>query len=149
PLAPSQDQPIAQVGDLFVLDAHKIVCGDSLDTKVFHRLMAKEVARLVFTDEPYNVRIAGHVTRGNHRDFPMASGELSEGEFLAFNKAWMTAASVFLVDGGLLGTFIDWRGYRTVADAANSLDLSPINLIVWAKTNAGMGSLYRSQHEFF
>ena len=27
------------------------------------------------------------------------------------------------------------------------LGLAPLNLIVWAKTNGGMGSLYRSQHE--
>jgi DNA modification methylase len=27
------------------------------------------------------------------------------------------------------------------------LGLAPLNLIVWAKTNSGMGSLYRSQHE--
>jgi DNA modification methylase len=27
------------------------------------------------------------------------------------------------------------------------LGLNPLNLIIWAKTNAGMGSLYRSQHE--
>jgi DNA modification methylase len=31
--------------------------------------------------------------------------------------------------------------------AAIALGLAPLNLIVWAKTNAGMGSLYRSQHE--
>ena len=43
--------------------------------------------------------------------------------------------------------WIDWRGHPTVLAAATKLDLNPINLIVWAKTNAGMGSLYRSQHE--
>ena len=31
--------------------------------------------------------------------------------------------------------------------AATTLGLDPLNLVVWAKTNAGMGSLYRSQHE--
>jgi hypothetical protein len=46
-----------------------------------------------------------------------------------------------------LGTFIDWRGVPTVHSAVGSLGLVPLNLIVWAKTNAGMGSLYRSQHE--
>jgi len=35
----------------------------------------------------------------------------------------------------------------TVHLAAAKLGLVPLNLIVWAKTNAGMGSLYRSQHE--
>jgi DNA modification methylase len=77
----------------------------------------------------------------------MASGEMSGSEFLAFNLAWMKAALSHLADGGLFGTFIDWRGLPTVHAAATQLGLAPINLIVWAKTNAGMGSLYRSQHE--
>ena len=53
----------------------------------------------------------------------------------------------YLCDGGIFGTFIDWRGLPTVHSAAAKLGLVPLNLIVWAKTNAGMGSLYRSQHE--
>jgi hypothetical protein len=59
----------------------------------------------------------------------------------------MRAVLGHLADGGLFGTFIDWRGPPTVQAAATELDLSSINLIVWSKTNAGMGSLYRSQHE--
>src|SRR6202047_2506235 len=72
---------------------------------------------------------------------------MSGSEFLAFNLAWMKAALSHLADGGLFGTFIDWRALPTVHAAATQLGLTPINLIVWAKTNAGMGSLYRSQHE--
>jgi DNA modification methylase len=73
--------------------------------------------------------------------------EMSEGEFLAFNEAWMRAVLPHLREGGLLGTFIDWRGYPTANAAAIKLGLAPLNLIVWAKTNGGMRSLYRSQHE--
>jgi len=72
---------------------------------------------------------------------------MSHAEFLAFNEAWMAAAMQSLCDGGILATFIDWRGYPTVSAAAIKLGLKPLNLIVWAKTNAGMGSHYRSQHE--
>jgi DNA modification methylase len=72
---------------------------------------------------------------------------MSGGEFLAFNEAWMRAVFPHLDDGGLLGTFINWRGYPTTHAAAMKLGLAPLNLIVWAKTNGGMGSLYRSQHE--
>ena len=104
-------------------------------------------ARLVLTDEPYNVPIAGHVTGGRHREFAMASGEMTDAEFLAFNEAWMAAVLPYLCDGGVFGTFIDWRGQPIVHAAAVKLGLNPLNLIVWTKTNAGMGSLYRSQHE--
>jgi DNA modification methylase len=77
----------------------------------------------------------------------MASGEMTPEQFLAFNVAWIEAATDYVCDGGVFGTFIDWRGLPTVNAAAVKLDLEPLNLVVWAKTNAGMGSLYRSQHE--
>ncbi len=109
--------------------------------------MGEDVARMILTDEPFNVAIQGNVTGGAHREFVMASGEMSEAEFLAFNQQWMTAVLPFLVDGGILGTFIDWRGLPTVHAAATGAGLAALNLVVWAKTNAGMGSLYRSQHE--
>jgi len=125
-----------------------MICGDATDPIVLRRLMEGDPpARLVLTDEPYNVKIAGHVTGGAHREFAMASGEMSDEEFLGFNVAWIEAAIRHLCDGGVFGTFIDWRGAPTVAAAAAKLGLTPLNLIVWAKTNAGMGSLYRSQHE--
>jgi DNA modification methylase len=109
--------------------------------------MRGETARLILTDEPFNVRISGHVTKGDHREFMMASGEMSDDEFRIFNSAWTGASVEHLCDGGLIGTFIDWRGYPIVHSAAAQVGLSPVNLIVWAKHNAGMGSLYRSQHE--
>jgi DNA modification methylase len=148
PLAPGRDaQPVARIGDHFILGRHEIICGDATDTHVLERLMHEDQAQLLLTDEPYNVKICGNVTRGAHREFVMASGEMSDREFHVFNDAWMTACRSHLRDGALFGTFIDWRGYPTVHAAATALGLSPVNLIVWVKTNAGMGSQYRSQHE--
>ncbi len=149
PLAPDPGAAaVARLGDIFQLGPHRIICGDATDLIVLRRLMERDLpVRLVLTDEPYNVKIAGHVTGGTHREFAMASGEMTPEEFLAFNVAWIEAALHFLCDGGLFGTFIDWRGAPTVAAAAARLGLTPLNLIVWAKTNPGMGSLYRSHHE--
>ncbi|HYF55743.1 MAG TPA: DNA methyltransferase, partial [Salinarimonas sp.] len=148
PLTPDlAAQPRARPGDVYRLGAHRLICGDARDPAVWARLMGEERARLVLTDEPYNVPIRGHVTGGAHREFAMASSEMSEAEFEAFNEAWMRAALEHLVEGGVLGTFIDWRGLPVVQEASRRLGLVPLNLVVWSKTNAGMGSLYRSQHE--
>ena len=149
PLAPEPGAvAVARLGDVFQLGPHRLICGDATDPIVLRRLMEGDPpARLILTDEPYNVKIAGHVTGGAHREFAMASGEMTDEEFLAFNIAWTEAALPHLCDGGVFGTFIDWRGAPTVAAAAARLGLTPLNLIVWVKTNAGMGSLYRSQHE--
>ena len=149
PLAPEPDaKPIVLVGDIFAMGEHRIICGDSTDPAVLEVLMSdNNKARLILTDEPYNVPVAGHVTSGVHREFLMASGEMTDAEFRAFNTAWIGASLGHLRDGGLFATFIDWRGYPAVIAAALQLGLNPFNLVVWAKTNAGMGSLYRSQHE--
>ena len=151
PLAPVPGElAIARLGDTFVFeDGHRLVCGGATDGDIYRALFGAATARLVLTDEPYNVPIAGHVTKGAHHEFIMASGEMSPAEFSTFNVAWMDAATAHLCDGGLIGTFIDWRGYPTVHAAAVGHGLTPINLCVWSKTNAGMGSLYRSQHELF
>jgi DNA modification methylase len=149
PLEPEADAvAVARLGDVFELGPHRIACGTATDSATLRRLMQGDArAQLVLTDEPYNVPIAGHVTGSQHREFGMASGEMTAAEFLAFNEAWMEAVLPCLCDGGVFGTFIDWRGLPTVSATATKLRLRPLNLIVWAKTNAGMGSLYRSQHE--
>jgi len=133
---------------MFRLGPHRIVCGDATDPAVLARLSEGDAAaRPVLTDEPYNVKIAGHVTGGAHREFAMASDEMTDAELLAFNNAWMAAVLPHVCNGGVCGTFIDCWGSPIVHSAATKLGLVPLNLIVWAKTNAGMGSLYRSQHE--
>jgi DNA modification methylase len=148
PLAPAPTaSPVARIGDVFVMGEHRIICGDSTDPAVLAALMGHEQARLILTDEPYNVPVAGHVTSGSHREFAMASGEMTDAEFQAFNAAWIGACLPHLCDSGIFGSFIDWRGHPALTTAALQLGLAPLNLIVWAKTNAGMGSLYRSQHE--
>ena len=88
PLEPEAETAIAWVGDIFQLGPHRIVCGDATDPSVLARLLEGDApARLVLTDEPYNVRVAGNVTRGDHREFAMASGEMTDAEFLAFNRS--------------------------------------------------------------
>ena len=147
-LAPDPEATaIARVGDIFRLGSHRLICGDATDPSIVTTLMQADVARLVFTDQPFNVAIGGHVSGGDHREFLMASGEMTDDQFLDFNQRWIGAVLPHLIDGGIFGTFIDWRGLPIVHAAATQVGLLPMNLVVWAKTNAGMGSLYRSQHE--
>jgi ParB-like nuclease domain len=92
PLEPDPATAVARVGDMFQLGPHRIVCGDATDAAVLARLLEGDApGRLVLTDEPYNVKIAGNVTAGAHREFAMASGEMTDAEFFAFNDAWMAA----------------------------------------------------------
>jgi DNA modification methylase len=140
---------VSCANDLWLLGEHRLLQGDARDPAAYARILDEgEFARLVLTDEPFNVPNVGHVTSsGHHREFAMANGEMSAEEFMAFNQAWMSAATSRLVDGGLMATFIDWRSIELVLACGRQLGLPLINLVVWAKSNGGQGSLWRSQHE--
>jgi len=142
--------PLSKLGDVWVLGRHRVLCGNALDPASFMTLMGDERAAMVFTDPPYNVPIDGHASglgAIHHRDFPMASGEMGRSEFIAFLGQACRNLAAFSADGALTYLCMDWRHIDELLAAAREVYGGPINLCVWTKTNAGMGSLYRSQHE--
>jgi DNA modification methylase len=143
--------PVCRDGDLFSLGPHRIVCGDSTSEASFARLMDGERANLVFTDPPYNVRVDGHVSgkgKIKHREFAQASGELSSPDFIAFLLSICGLLAKYSVDGSIHFVCMDWRHTAELLAAASQIYSELKNINVWVKNSAGMGSLYRSQHEF-
>ena len=143
-------RPVTVLGDLWELDGHRLLCGDSLKLDSYERLLRGEVARIVFGDAPYNCRVNGHaggLGKIQHREFAMASGEMSDVEFDTFLRSVIEHIIRFTIDGALIYLSMDWRNIERLARIGREADLELKNLAVWAKTNAGMGSLYRSAHE--
>jgi DNA modification methylase len=141
---------VSKIGDLWRLGRHCLLCGSTLDTAAFTALMADERASGVFTDPPYNVPIDGHaggLGAIHHRPFPMASGEMDRSEFTAFLRQAFRNLAAFSIDGALHYICIDWRHLDELLVAGRDAYSELKNLCVWVKDNAGMGSLYRSQHE--
>ncbi|MBX9927117.1 MAG: site-specific DNA-methyltransferase, partial [Hyphomicrobiaceae bacterium] len=144
------ENPITRVGDIWQVGPHRLICGDALEPDTLARLLAGEKAQLVFTDPPYNVKIDGHVSglgAVKHREFAMASGEMTEAEFTAFLAKVFDNLTAASADGAVHYVCMDWRHMGEVLAAAHGRYADLKNLCVWAKTNGGMGSLYRSQHE--
>jgi len=105
---------------------------------------------MVFTDPPYNVPIDGNVSglgAIRHREFAMAVGEMDEAEFTAFLSRALGLLASYSLDGALHFICMDWRHIGELLAAGKSAYTELKNLCVWTKDNAGMGSLYRSQHE--
>ncbi|MER8918123.1 site-specific DNA-methyltransferase [Mesorhizobium sp. M0761] len=141
---------VARAGDLFLLGGHRLICGNALSAEVFAALMQNEKASMCFTDPPYNVPIGGHVTglgKTQHREFAMASGEMSENEFAGFLEQSFAQIAAFSKQGAIAFVCMDWRHIAETIGAGKETFGNLLNLCVWNKTNAGMGSLYRSQHE--
>jgi DNA modification methylase len=141
---------ITRPGDLWFMGEHRLLCGDARDRGVVQRLMAQEAAQLVFTDPPYNVKIDGHVGGAGkikHREFAMASGEMTRTEFGVFLRKLCDRAIEWLPAGGIAFICMDWRSAADLIIQGEAAGFELLNLCVWAKTNGGMGGLYRSQHE--
>ena len=141
---------VAKPGDLWRLGKHRVLCASSLDPTSYTRLMGSDRAAMVFTDPPYNVRIDGHVSgkgKTRHREFAMASGEMSEPEFIAFLSQAARLMSEASADGALQYICMDWRHAFALLAAGRTVYSDLLNICVWTKSNGGMGSLYRSAHE--
>lgn len=137
-------------GDLWQLGPHRLLCGDATETGAYECLLAGKQAQMIFTDPPYNVRITGHVSgkgRVHHREFAMASGEMDESAFVRFLITVFKGLAQFSSDGAMHFICMDWRHLYETLTAGRATFTELKNLVVWAKTNGGMGSLYRSQHE--
>jgi 16S rRNA G966 N2-methylase RsmD len=142
--------PISKIGDLWLLDENRLMCGSALDPAAFAALMGEKRAAMVFSDPPYNVPIEGHASglgAIHHRPFPMASGEMNRTQFTAFLGGAFGNLIAFSVDGSIHFICMDWRHLDELLTAGGVAYGGPKNLCVWVKDNAGMGSLYRSQHE--
>jgi DNA modification methylase len=142
--------PLSKIGDVWLLGRHRVLCGNALDAETFRTLLGDEHAAMVFTDPPYNVPIDGHASglgAIHHRPFPMASGEMDRPEFIAFLGEAFRNLAAFSVDGALHYICMDWRHVEELLTAGRGVYGELKNLCVWVKDNAGMGSLYRSQHE--
>ncbi len=150
PLPDAPARPVTRPGDVWLLGDHRLICGDALDPATYDRLMAGGKADLVICDPPFNVKIDGHVSglgKVQHREFAMASGEMSETRFIAFLTRAFRHLAEYSRDGSLSFQFMDWRHAYEILTAGREVYGELKNICVWNKDNGGMGSLYRSKHE--
>ena len=141
---------VSRMGDVWVLGRHKLICGDARSSEDYARLLGNERVDMVFTDPPYNVAIDGNVCglgSVKHREFAFASGEMSETQFTQFLKTSLTAMAAVMRDGAIAFVCMDWRHMGELLTAGRTAFTELKNLVVWNKTNGGMGAFYRSKHE--
>ncbi|WP_416898647.1 MAG: site-specific DNA-methyltransferase [Minwuia sp.] len=147
---PEAEDCAVRPGDIWILGPHRLLCANALLDESWARLMWSERAAAVITDPPYNVRIRGHVTTRRdgaaHREFAFASGEMTPAKYTNFLKTIFAHMRRIIQGNGLHYVFMDWRHLGELGEAGRILGRQ-VNLCVWNKTNAGMGSLYRSKHE--
>lgn len=143
-------EAVTRRGDIWLLGRHRLLCGDAQARDDFTALLGTDRADLVFTDPPYNVKIDGNVCglgSVRHREFAFGSGEMSSSQFTAFLTTTLGNAAALMRDGGIAFVCMDWRHMRELIEAGEQVFTELKNLVVWNKTNGGMGTFYRSKHE--
>jgi DNA modification methylase len=144
--------PVCKPNDLWQLTTHRVLCGNALDPDTYKLLMNGATGQIVFVDPPFNCPISGHVTSNTgtkHREFKMGVGEMSSESFTQFLSKLFELLVQFSDPGSIHCVAMDWRGGLEIINAGNANYSELKNICVWIKDKAGLGSLYRSQHEFF
>jgi len=102
-IPPVRTTPRSKLGDTWILGDHRVGCGDGRDAGFLQRVIGDGTrVDAAFLDPPYNVRIGGHaVAARSHREFAMASGEMSEAEFRSFLTNTLGAAAAVSRDGAV------------------------------------------------
>ena len=142
---------VSRPGDLWMLGPHRLCCGSALEASSYERVLGTERAAAVFTDPPYSVKVDGHVCGAGaikHREFAMAAGEMDEEEFARFLAKSFELAASHSGPGAIIHACMDWRHMSEMLAAIRASNCDLLNVCVWVKSNGGMGSLYRSRHEF-
>jgi DNA modification methylase len=142
-------EAVSRSGDFWVLGAHRILCGDATSSLDVGKLMGSNRAVMAFTDPPYSVKIRSAQGRGRikHREFLEGSGEKSQEQYTRFLIDALSLAAKHSIDGSIHFVCMDWRHNRELQAAGEQAFTELKNVAVWVKTNPGLGTFYRSQHE--
>jgi hypothetical protein len=140
---------VSRTGDVWMLDGHRIGCGDAKNDGDWRLVMGGEPAAMVFADPLVNARVK--IAQGRHapqaRERARSSGELNPEDLISFLVDTLSLAIKFSDPGSIHYVCSHWRHLQELLLAGNKLYGVPLDLVVWHKTNAEQGSLYRSQHE--
>ena len=142
--------PVSELGDLWRLDEHSLCCGDARFQESYLAALSSGSADAVITDPPYNVPIQGHVGGSGsikHPEFVMASGEMSFADYGRFLSEVISQLVRYSNNGSIHYLFMNWRHLALLEAVCGFRYGTHLNTCVWVKSNGGMGSFYRSQHE--
>ena len=136
-----KEPAVTQMGDVWTLGRHRLVCGDSTKKETYDELMQGQKANLVITDPPYNVNYEG--TAGKIKNDNMADDKFYQfllDAFLNMEKVMANDASIYVFHADTEG--LNFR--KAFSDAGFYLS----GCCIWMKPSLVLGrSPYQWQHE--
>jgi len=146
-----QENPVSRTGDIWIMGEHRLLCGDSTSEAYMKKLMAGELADMVFTDPPYNVNY-GDTAKDKLRSKGGAkAGRKIMNDNLGDDfEAFLTAAckNMLAYTKGALYICMSSSELDTLQSAFRNAGGKWSTFIIWAKNTFTLGrSDYQRQYE--
>src|SRR5712671_3454947 len=139
---PAPQTPTSQLGDLWTLGRHRLLCGDSTDPQIVSRVLGSVKPTLLVTDQPYGVEYDPEWRKRAGVNNSNRMGKVRNDDRSDWREAW----ALFPGDVAYV-----WHGAlraSTVSDSLESCGFEIRSQIVWAKPSLVMGrGHYHWQHE--
>ena len=146
-----QENPVSRTGDIWIMGEHRLLCGDSTSEADMKKLMAGELADMVFTDPPYNVNY-GDTAKDKLRSKGGAkAGRKIMNDNLGDDfEGFLTAAckNMLAYTKGALYICMSSSELDTLQSAFRNAGGKWSTFIIWAKNTFTLGrSDYQRQYE--
>ena len=145
---PPPEEPVSKLGDVWILGRHRLMCGNSTNTKDREELLAGAEPELMLTDPPY--------CSGGHQESGKSTGSIGtvrKGQTDApkiANDILSTRGYIKLLTAAFEGitplfayVFTDWRMWIYLYDIIEKSGFGVRSMIVWDKETPGMGVGWR------
>ena len=136
--------PKTEMGDLYEIGEHRLLCGDSTQTDTFQKLMQGEFADMVVTDPPYNVAYEGKTKES----LTIQNDSMGNDDFYSFLYDFYTALTTAVKKGGAIYV---WHASSEVINFGKAMVDAGWLLkqqLIWVKNTMVMGRQdYQWKHE--
>jgi DNA modification methylase len=159
-LPPVPPQPLSQIGDVWLMGPHRVVCGDATQSQAMQLLMRGEKAGLVFTDPPYNINYdgrgsvgqswagAGKGRRSKKQARSMLNDHMSDQDFLQFCRGLFESLRRAVKDSAGLYICCSDKAMPQFRQAFQEAGFHWSCTLIWAKNQFCLSRAdYHPQHE--
>lgn len=152
----SPPNAVTNLGDVWVLGNHRLMCGDSTDAVSVARLMRNELAELVVTDPPYGVSYSDKNTflntidEGNRNQDVIVNDHLGKDATQALWQAAFAEMASVMAPGAVVYCFMPQGGDQMMMMMMmmNGANIEPRHELIWLKNNHVLGRAdYCYKHE--
>ena len=147
------EEPISKPGDLWLLDDHRVICGDATDAAALGALVNGHKAGLIFTDPPYNVNYKqggpyGSARKQSNKCRSIQNDNMSDAECEQFLVAAFSNWLGVIKPGAAVYICCSDKAMPEFRRAFTEAGFKWSSNVVWAKNNFSLSRAdYHPQHE--